>query len=275
MIESRSMDIRVLNHTPAWGEVLPILLSSPHSGGDIPSDLQERMSAEALKLPDTDLWIHKLYDFAPAIGIEMIDAVYSRYVVDLNRHPDPDHRLYKGRKNTGLVPEICFDLQKIYKEGQEPDHEEVLERQKIYHQPYHDWIKTRISQMLKQHEKVLFFDAHSIRSRVDLLGGQEFPELILGNANGQSCPDELLQIARSSLEASGYEVSVNHPFQGGYLTRSVHTHHENCYSLQLEMSRRVYLADDEESMDTPRWEKIRSALSQMFLSLSACLKESQ
>lgn len=275
MIESHPMDIRVLNHTPARGEVLPILLSSPHSGEELPDALQKRMNAKVLELPDTDLWIHKLYDFAPEMGIEMIDAVFSRYVVDLNRHPDPDHSLYQGRKNTGLVPEISFDLQKIYKEGQEPGYEEVLERQKIYHQPYHDWIKDRISQMQKQHGKVLFFDAHSIRSRVDLLGDQEFPELILGNANGQSCPDELLQVARNSLETNGYEVSVNDPFQGGYLTRSVHTHHENCFSLQLEMSRRVYLADDEESMHIVRWEKIRSALGQMFLSLGACLKESQ
>jgi N-formylglutamate deformylase len=61
----------------------------------------------------TDWHLHALYDFLPALGITTIHAVYSRFVVDLNRPPD-GHALYPGRFETGLVPMETFSGDKIF-----------------------------------------------------------------------------------------------------------------------------------------------------------------
>ena len=68
---------------------IPILLSIPHCGTAFPDEIKNDYIQDLIKAPDdTDWFVDQLYDFAPALGITVISAVWSRWVIDLNRNPD-------------------------------------------------------------------------------------------------------------------------------------------------------------------------------------------
>ena len=86
------------------GDPLPLLLSIPHCGTYVPEELSGHYKAELVAAPDdTDWHLEHLYDFAPSLGVTMIYAKYSRWVIDLNRVPGGEPLYTDGRLITGLV----------------------------------------------------------------------------------------------------------------------------------------------------------------------------
>ena len=135
--------------TPQGGRV-PLLLSIPHCGIQFPDELKGQYVPDLIKAPDdTDWYVDQLYDFAPSMGITVISAVYSRWVIDLNRDPD-DLPLYTdGRIITGLCPVTNFLGDPIYIDRR--DHvkgAEVNRRVDKYYEPYHD----KLQQLLKNYQ---------------------------------------------------------------------------------------------------------------------------
>src|SRR5690606_36761696 len=76
----RRMDVFTLHR----GSV-PLLLSLPHDGSEIPPSLAARMTDAARQAPDTDWHVSRLYDFARELGASVLVPRFSRYVVGLNR----------------------------------------------------------------------------------------------------------------------------------------------------------------------------------------------
>ena len=91
----------------------PLLISVPHDGWHIPSDLVQHMSGSGRAIPDTDWHVGELYEFAKASGASIVAAKMSRYVVDLNR-PADDASLYADQIATGLCPKQTFAGAEIY-----------------------------------------------------------------------------------------------------------------------------------------------------------------
>src|SRR3712207_430138 len=89
----------------AKGRKVPIILSVPHSGTEFPEELKAQYRPEMIEQPDdTDWFVHDLYNFAPELGITVIHAKYSRWVIDLNRDPTSEPLYNDGRIITGLTP---------------------------------------------------------------------------------------------------------------------------------------------------------------------------
>lgn len=63
----------------------PLLITMPHTGTVVPEHIAERLTHDARSVPDTDWHIEKLYAFAREAGASILQAKWSRYVVDLNR----------------------------------------------------------------------------------------------------------------------------------------------------------------------------------------------
>ena len=77
---------------PAKGNNVPIIISIPHCGTEIPSEIKEDyIPSQAESLDDTDWFLQQLYDFAPDLGITIVYARYSRWVIDLNRSSELIH----------------------------------------------------------------------------------------------------------------------------------------------------------------------------------------
>ena len=85
-----------------------------------------RLNATGRALADTDWHIHELYaGLLP--GATTVRATFHRYVIDANRGPD-DASLYPGQNTTGLCPLTDFDGRPIWREGMEPDADEIAAR---------------------------------------------------------------------------------------------------------------------------------------------------
>lgn len=258
---------------PATGKPLPILLSVPHCGTEFPPELKDQYNPELSKAPDdTDWFVDKLYDFAPAMGISIIAAKYSRWVIDLNRDPQSKPLYTDGRIITGLCPTTDFLGKPLYKdERTEINKEEIERRLATYYDPYHQQIQSLLDALKKQFGRVLLWDCHSIRQRVPTIQKEKFPDLILGDADGTSASTAVINAAFKTLTSDKYSVNHNHPFKGGYITRHFGMPAIGQHALQLEMTKVNYMDDSELKYDNDRAERIRILLKKALNAISEIL----
>jgi N-formylglutamate deformylase len=219
----------------------PLLVSFPHAGTEIPPELAERMTPEALQRADVDWHLPRLYAFAHAIGASTLAARFARHVIDLNRPPE-DESLYPGQDVTGLLPLDTFRKQPLYRPGQAPDAAEAQQRRERYWQPYHDALRGELDRLRKGHGSVVLWDAHSIASVMPRFFAGKLPDLNLGTADGRSCAPALQVAVEAVVGAQAQFTHVsNGRFKGGYITRHYGRPQTGIHALQLEMCQSTYM----------------------------------
>ena len=255
--------------SPVSGRV-PILLSVPHCGTIFPEELKSEYKQSFIQSPDdTDWFVHQLYDFAPAMGITLIRALYSRWVIDLNRDPLSKPLYDDGRIITSICPTTTFFAESIYRdERKEVGANDREHRLKKYFYPYHQKLQELMDNLKATFGIVLLWDCHSIRQLVPTIHKEKFPDLILGDVDGTSASPGLIEMAIKNLESGGYSFSHNYPFKGGYITRQFGKPSENQHALQLEMTKVNYMDDHEKKYDISRAERIRKLLTRTLGSLA-------
>lgn len=254
---------------------VPFVLSIPHSGVGFPNELKDKYNQELISQPDdTDWFLQQLYDFASELGITIIYAKYSRWVIDLNRDPASKPLYNDGRIITALTPVTDFLGNKIYTKSEfEPDEKEVNRRLETYYWPYYKKIEELISNLQKDFKNVQFWDAHSIRSFVPTIRKEIFPEMILGDNDEKTAHKELIAIALNFLSESNFQVNHNDPFKGGHLTRYFGSPENNIHALQLEMIKSLYMEKDELIYDEERALKVKDVLKSTFKALIKKMEE--
>lgn len=221
---------------------------------------------------DTDWFVDRLYDFAPSLGMVMISATVSRWVIDLNRNPDNAPLYSDGRIVTELCPTTTFLAEPLYKDGRKRVEErEVTRRRDLYFTPYHRKIQSLLSELKEEFGTVLLWDCHSIRQTVPTIQKEKFPDLILGSADGKSAHRKLIDTALDSLSRGRYSVQHNHPFKGGYITRTYGKPELHEHALQLEMSKIHYMDDLETHFDRERAEQMAELLSHTLRRVASAL----
>lgn len=251
---------------------VPIILSSPHSGTFFPPEIASRLYPEKAETSDdTDWFIDQLYDFAPAMGITVLKANYSRWVIDLNRDPESKPLYNDGRVITGLVPLTNFNGEPLYQTG-EPDEHEIAERIHKYYIPYHEQIEQLLEQTKTQFGTALLFDAHSIRKVVPGIQKEAFPDLILGDNDGTSASADIINAAWAALQTGSYKAEHNHPFKGGHITRSFGKPKNNIHAMQLEMAKTNYMDATETKYSEENAAQIREVLTNVFTQLIKTLQ---
>lgn len=261
--------------TKPAAEKVPFVLSLPHRGTEFPEDLAGHFDPDLIDtLDDTDWFLERLYDFAPALGITTIYAKYSRWVIDLNREPNRRPLYDDGRIITALCPTTDFFGKDIYLRNEfEPDDAEIERRLDNYFHPYHRKIDEIIDELRSEFGQVIFWDGHSIRRQVETIRAQPFPDFILGNNDGKTASELLISKALDSLRSSEWQINHNDPFKGGFLTRSKGDPGRGVHSLQLEMSKDLYMDASEINYDEVKAEKVKSLLRSTFENLIYALAE--
>ncbi|GBQ90050.1 N-formylglutamate deformylase [Asaia krungthepensis] len=223
----------------------PVLIALPHNGILLAPGMEARMSATGLARPDTDWHMERVYDFAPELGMGVIAAKYSRYVIDLNRGPD-DATLYPGRPKTGLVPEFSFDGDDLYRPGEIPAEDEIAHRLETYWKPYHAALEAELERLRGIWGWAVLWDGHSIRSVVPRLFEGQLPDLNLGTNDGASCDVRLTDaLGRLLAGQSSLTTIVNGRFKGGYTTRHYGQPSRNIHAIQMEMAQSTYMAHEQ------------------------------
>ncbi len=222
----------------------PVLISCPHVGTHVPKHILERFTDAGKILADTDWYVDWLYgDDAAALGLSLLTATHSRYVIDLNRRPDGG-ALYPGASNTELCPTTTFDGHPIYNDGG-PDDADIAARVKNYWQPYHDKLRETLDSMVARHGAAVLIEGHSIRSHVPRFFEGRLPDLNLGTADGKSAAAGLIKAVMNVLEsAPDHTAILNGRFRGGFITRHFGDPAAGLHALQLEMAQSSYMDEE-------------------------------
>ena len=220
----------------------PLLVSLPHTGTDIPAELEARLVSSWLARKDADWWIDRLYDFATGLDATIVHTSVSRTVIDVNRDPS-GVSLYPGQATTELCPTTSFDGEPLYRPGAELRPEEVAERRTRYFDPYHAALRDEVARLRASHPRVAVYDCHSIRSIVPRLFDGTLPVFNIGTNSGVSCAPELTAAVERLCDASGLPRVTNGRFRGGFITRSLGDPANGVYALQMELACRGYMAE--------------------------------
>ncbi|CAE6819829.1 hypothetical protein R75461_06040 [Paraburkholderia nemoris] len=222
---------------------LPLLISIPHLGTQIPADIAATMTPVAQRTDDCDWHLDRLYAFAKRMGASILAPTYARYVIDLNRPPDGAN-LYPGQDTTGLLPVDTFDKEPLYLDGHLPTDSEVARRRDAYWKPYHDALTGELAELKARHGKVLLWEAHSIRSHVPRFFEGRLPDFNFGTSNGASAVAGLgEELAAVVGRHGGYSAVANGRFKGGYITRQYGQPSQGVHAVQLELSQITYMEE--------------------------------
>jgi formiminoglutamase len=254
----------------------PLLLCMPHTGTDIPPEIEPRFASPWLARKDTDWWIERLYAFAEALGVSLVRTALSRSVIDANRDPT-GASLYPGQATTELCPTTTFDGEPLYRDGAAPAAAEIAQRRHSYFEPYHRAVSAEIARLRSLHPCVVVYDCHSIRSQIPRLFPGTLPHFNLGTFSGASCAAQLTQRLEAVCDASEFSRVTNGRFKGGYTTRHYGAPAHGVHAVQMELACRGYLAEPAaapapDNWPAP-WEMAKAAALQGVLArvLQACL----
>ncbi|MDY6972956.1 MAG: N-formylglutamate amidohydrolase [Thermodesulfobacteriota bacterium] len=212
---------------------LPILVSIPHAGLDIPPEVEGLCILNEKEIrKDGDEGAAEIYLPLKSNVAGMVNTNVARAIIDMNRSED-------DRRKDGIIKtHTCWDVP-VYSEPLKGNITQVLIRS--YYRPYHSAL-TRYATGMK-----LGIDCHTMASKGPPIGPDpdvRRPPICLSNGDG-TCPDKWMLSLAECLERSfEKKVSINHPFKGGYIIKS---HAQEMPWIQIELSREHFATDEEKS----------------------------
>jgi N-formylglutamate deformylase len=230
----------------------PLVVCFPHSGTEIPPDLEAGFVSPWLARKDADHWIDVLYDFAHTMGATTVRTAISRSVIDVNRDP-LGASLYPGQFTTALCPTETFDGEPLYRDGRGPDERETADRRAMYFDPYHAAIESALASARGKNGRVVLYDAHAIRSRVPKLFDGTLPQFNLGTNGDTTCDAELAAAIERICAASRLSHVSNGRFRGGWTTRVYGKPALGIHAVQMELAMRGYLVEPTGALDAGNW----------------------
>ena len=249
----------------------PVLLAQPHGGTEIPDAILQRLNAHGHARADTDWHIGRLYADLLADASTVSTPIH-RYVIDANRDP-VDESLYPGQNTTSLCPTTTFDGDPIYLPGQAPSQDEIQQRQKQYHQPYHDALAEQLQRIHQRHGYAILYDCHSIRSLVPYLFEGKLPDFNIGSNSGASCDPAIEAAVHQQCAAAGeYSSVLNGRFKGGWTTRHYGQPQQGYHAIQMELAQCNYMREQPPwSYEDASADKLRVILRGIIANLATTL----
>lgn len=250
----------------------PFLISIPHSGEKIPSEVTWlRDFPEEVVMCDVDRYVDRLYfPVIEALKIDHVVTEWHRYVVDLNRLADDvDADSVEGHKNppgsftTGLLwVKTTTDI-RLMKQPITPElHKQLVAN---YFEPFHRRIQAIYKKMKDAGIKETFhLDAHSMPSwgtKAHRDPGEHRAEIVISDFNGKSCRAEYKDLVIEAYKKAGFQVGYNWPYMGGRLTQQYGKPEIRQHAIQVELRRDLYM-DERTKRLIPAAESIKKRLRQ-------------
>lgn len=234
--------------------VTPVVFCSPHSGRIYPQAFlaAARLDPHTLRKSE-DCYVDELFLPVVELGAPLIAARFPRAYLDVNREPyELDPELFNGRlpdfANTqsarvigglGTIARIVADSEEIYRERMPIG--VAFERIEQLYRPFHAALAGLLEATRKRFGVAVLIDCHSMPSSAIGQPPGARPHFVLGDRFGASCDAKLTRFVRDLLQAQGYDVQVNRPYAGGFITEYYGNPARGVQTLQLEINRALYL----------------------------------
>ncbi len=243
---------------------LPVLANLPHSGTYVPRNIDRQFKQDPRAiLPNMDWHLDKLFDFLPELGITVLEATHSRYVVNLNRGLRPP--LF-GTENSSVISRETTQGSVLYET--EPTQSEIEERINRYYIPYHEQLTELLGKMIQEFGRVYLLDLHSFFTGPSA-------DVCLGDVNGTTCSERLVGCFERALREHDFSVTRNEVWTGGYITRH-YGNTDNIEALQIEIRFTAYLEGEyfgEEEITKWDSDRFRSAKKRLQKAFSDAINE--
>lgn len=254
----------------------PFVFCSPHSGRVYPRVLLEssRLDAHTLRKSE-DCFVDELFAGVATLGAPLLAARFPRAYLDVNREPyELDPELFTGPlpdyANTqsmrvvgglGTIARIVADGEEIY--GDPLPLSAGLERIERLYKPFHAMLARLLERTRQRFGMAVLIDCHSMPSASMSQSGGSRPDVVIGDRFGASCEAKLTRLFRDTIADAGYQVQLNRPYAGGFITEHYGQPLKGVHALQLEINRGLYL-DEAKLVPTAGFERLRRDLRSLL-----------
>jgi N-formylglutamate amidohydrolase len=239
----------------AEADLLPLVISSPHSGQIYPPSLlsETRIELEHLRRLE-DGCVDRVFGYGPSVGAPLLHARFARAYVDPNRAafeldadlfdgPLPDFvnvNSAKARAGLGSIPSRVAG-HAIYRSRLSFD--EAQRRLHAAYWPYHHALQGLLAMAMRKFGVVLLLDCHSMPSLGANGSGaaDHVVDIALGDRFGRSCSAVVIEAAEAILRRKGLTVARNRPYAGGHITAAYGCPEADVHALQIEVRRGLYM----------------------------------
>ncbi len=248
---------------------VPFVFNSPHSGRNYrPQFLaQVRLDRASIRKSE-DYRVEELFAGAVPLGSPMLAANFPRAFLDVNREPyELDPAMFEGElpayANTksvrvagglGTIARIVSETEDIYASRISVD--DGLERINSIYRPYHATLRSLVARTHARFGHAVLVDCHSMPSMRETQHQRRTrPDFVLGDRFGTSCAPQITFAAAQFLGEMGYDVEINKPYAGGFITEHYGRPDSGFHALQIELNRSIYM-DEISLTKKPAFEKV-------------------
>src|SRR5712671_2653849 len=265
---------------------LPLVLASPHSGADYPSDLLAASRLDPLTLRRSeDSFVDALFGAAPELGAPLLAARFPRAYLDVNREAwelDPamfadllpgfvNIRSPRVRMGLGTIARVVASGEEIY--ARKLRFAEARQRVDALYHPYHHALRRLVDETEANFGGYLLLDCHSMPSAASAVGGQDGADIVLGDCYGASCAPRIVEAARSFLARRNLAVVLNAPYAGGFTTGHYGNPRRGRHALQIEINRALYM-DERRYRKKPGFDRLKAEMTGLMAHLGQVMLES-
>ncbi len=257
----------------------PFVLNSPHSGRVYPPSFlaQSRLGNLSIRKSE-DFLVDALIAGGVKHGMPMLRANFPRAFLDVNREPyELDPSMFEGKlpeyinarsirvsSGLGTIAKIVAEGEYIY--SSKVDAQDGLARVENIYRPYHASLRRLLAKTHVKFGCSVLLDCHSMPSNVGQMSYTSRPDFILGDRFGSSCSASITHGARNLLQQMGYNVEVNKPYAGGFITEHYGRPHNGLHALQIEINRGLYM-DEIRMLPNARFDEFANDLTVFFKQL--------
>jgi len=265
---------------------LPLLFDSPHSGREYPQHWTTPLTRVELRRGE-DALVDELLGAAPERGITLLAARFPRCYIDVNRDVDdidpalleqawrgpfPLRPTEKSRKGLGLIRRYVVPGVAIVEKPLAID--DVRSRIDGIYTPYHRALSAHIDALRERFGFVWHVDWHSMKSRGNAMtpdgDGALRPDMVVGDLDGASADQRLVDLVIAHLRTLGYRVTVNDPYKGAAIVRKYGQPARGCSTIQIEINRALYL-DEANVEPNAGFDKLKSSLESLMDALASAV----
>lgn len=232
----------------------PFVFCSPHSGRVYTEHFlnQSRLDPKALRKSE-DYFVDELFESVAALGAPLIAARFPRAYLDVNREPyelDPElffevlpdwanAQSIRVVGGLGTIARIVADGEEIYREPL-PLADAITRIERLY-KPFHAALANLIHSARAKFGYAILIDCHSMPSSLLAATGGPRPDIVIGDRFGTSCDPRLSRLVKQSFAGLGYDVQMNRPYAGGYITEHYGKPPKGMHAVQIEINRGLYI----------------------------------
>lgn len=269
---------------PAFETIRPrrqtaaLVFNCAHSGRDYPERFLAMTRLDHLSIRQSeDAYVDELFARAPHLGLPLLRAHFPRAYLDVNREPwelDPAMFVEPLGENInaasprvaaglGTLARLVAENKPIYRDRLR--FEDARMRIEGIYMPYHTTLQQLLSDTLQRFGIAVLIDCHSM-PRLNRQGDRSAPDVVLGDRYGTTCAPVIVDLVETLFASAGLRVARNRPYAGGYITRSYGRPSYGVHTLQVEISRHLYM-NEASLQKTAGFEPVRQLMERVMLNL--------